>query len=176
MPSSPAVAVAEPLRVEVERVIARPVAEVYRAWTTPEAIAEWFSPGNPGVRVTAEVRVGGALHIALTWRGALWQLAGRFLEVVPERRLAFTWVTSEVAASVGSVVTVEFTDLGGRTAVRLRHEGFPSEAVRADHDATGWQQILEVLVTAERLTPAALAAAAHAVAATAQRQRVSNGR
>lgn len=166
MPARPNAAGAEPLHVEVQRVIARPVAEVYRAWTTPELIAQWINPGNPDVRVSADVRVGGTLTIELEYQGSAWRLESTFLEVVTNRRLRFSWVTREVAAAVGSVVTVDFTDLGGRTALRLRHEAFPDERQRADHDAPGWQQIVEVFATAGGgFTPAAFAAASSAVVA-----------
>jgi len=161
MTSSPA----EKLRVEVQRVINRPVAEVYRAWTTPDAIAQWINPGNPDVQVSADVRVGGSLAIFLVYQGTPWRLDGTFLAVVPERRLRFTWVTSEISASVASVVTVEFTDLGGKTLLHLCHEGFPDEKQRRDHDATGWQQIIDVFATAERLTPGAIRDAAQRVVA-----------
>ncbi len=64
--------------------------------------------------------------------------------MIPNRRLRYTWVTTECPASVGSVVTVKFRPLGERTEVRLLHEGFPDARTRSDHDAPGWQQILEV--------------------------------
>jgi uncharacterized protein YndB with AHSA1/START domain len=51
-PADPAAA--EPLRVMVRRIIARPVAEVYRAWTIPEAIAQWISPGIKGIQVSLD--------------------------------------------------------------------------------------------------------------------------
>ncbi len=160
-------AAAEPFRIELRRIIARPVEEVYRAWTTPALIARWFSPGIEEMEVSAEVRPGGPIRIELTSRGAPWRLDGKYLEVVPGKRLRFTWVTTECPADVGSVVTVDFRDLGGRTELVLLHEGFPDWKTRDDHDATGWQQILEVFVVAGGgvLTPERFADASRAVLA-----------
>ncbi len=160
-------AAAEPFRIELRRIIARPVEEVYRAWTTPALIARWFSPGIEEMEVSAEVRPGGPIRIELTSRGAPWRLDGKYLEVVPGKRLRFTWVTTECPAAVGSVVTVDFRDLGGRTELVLLHEGFPDRKTRDDHDATGWRQILEVFVVAGGgvLTPERFADASRAVLA-----------
>lgn len=167
MPAPAHPAAAEPLRVMVRRVIARPVAEVFGAWTTPEAIAQWISPGIKDIRVAAEPREGGRFRIDLTYLGAPWFLDGTFLEVARNRRLRFTWVTTECPASVNSVVTVDFRALGTRTELTVRHEGFPDEGTRSNHDAPGWQQIVEVFIAAgdAEFTPARLEQAADVVAA-----------
>jgi uncharacterized protein YndB with AHSA1/START domain len=155
----------DPLRVEVRRIIARPVEEVFRAWTTPASIAQWLGAGNEDVRVRGEARIGGRIRVDLIYNGAPWFLDGEYLEVVPNRRLRYTWVTTECPASVGSVVTVEFRPLGSRTEVRLLHEGFPDLKTRSDHDATGWQQIMEGFAKAAdgELSPDRLKAARHAI-------------
>jgi uncharacterized protein YndB with AHSA1/START domain len=159
---------ADPLRIEVRRIIARPVEEVFRAWITPASIAQWLGgAGTSDVRVSGAARTGGRIRVDLVYNGAPWFLDGEYLEVVPNRRLRYTWVTTECPASVGSIVTVEFRPLGERTEVRLVHEGFPDAKTRSDHDAPGWQQIMEVLVRAGdgELTPDRFEAARHGILA-----------
>jgi uncharacterized protein YndB with AHSA1/START domain len=158
-----AVAGADTYRIEVRRVIARPVAEVFAAWTTPAIIAEWMAmPGSGQVRVEADVRVGGLFHIDLVHNGAPWRQDGTYLEIEPNRRLKFTWVTPECPAVLGSQVSVDFVARGDTTELVLTHIGFPDQKTRDAHDATGWQQILDLIVAASKtgLTVATLARAA----------------
>ncbi|HEY2806469.1 MAG TPA: SRPBCC family protein [Gemmatimonadales bacterium] len=153
---------AETFRLEVRRTIPRPVAEVYAAWTTADAIAQWMAmPGCEQVKVQCEARAGGRLVIDLVHQGKPWREDGTWLEVVPNRRLRFTWVTPETPAAVNSVVTVEFTDRGASTDLTLTHTGFPNQQERDSHDA-GWQQIVDVIIAAAKagLTVATLARAA----------------
>ena len=150
-------------RVEVSRIIPRPPMEVFKAWTDPACIAMWISPGTPKVKASMEARTGGRFIVELKVQGKPWRLDGEVLEVVPGKRLRFTWVTSEVPADVKSVVTVTFTDLGGKTGLHVLHEGFPSEKVRGDHDAPGWQQIADVFAKADNMSAEALRVAASSV-------------
>lgn len=147
-------------KVEVRRVITRSPMDVFKAWTDPACIAEWISPGATGVKARIEARAGGRLEVELTYQGKPWKLDAEILEVVPAKRLRFTWVTTDVPKETGSMVTVTFRDIGGQTELHLLHEGFPSEKLRADHDATGWQQIVNLFVEADGLSPASLRAAA----------------
>lgn len=139
---------AEPLRLFLRRVIPRPVEEVFHAWTDGPSIVPWLGAGCEGTRVEVDPRVGGRLRAELRYQGAPWFLDGEFLELVPNQRLRFTWVTSECPREVGSVVTVTFRSLGPDTELTLEHVGFPDEETRRRHDAPGWQQILEVFVAA----------------------------
>ncbi len=152
---------AERLQLVVRRTIPRPVAEVWEAWITPAAIAEWMTmPGSSQVKVHCEPRRGGKLVIDLVHEGRPWREDGTFLDVVPGKLLHFTWVTPDCPGDVGSTVRVDFADRDGATELTLTHTGFPSPQERDSHDA-GWQQILGVIVAASKtaLSAATLARA-----------------
>ena len=68
--------------------------KVWRAWTDPEAIKRWWGPG-PKDRVSLaqlDVRVGGRFRIVFGGpQGTDHEVQGVYKEVVPNRRLVFTW-------------------------------------------------------------------------------------
>ncbi|MEX2240304.1 MAG: SRPBCC domain-containing protein [Burkholderiales bacterium] len=69
--------------------------KVWRAWTEPQALSRWFGPGGPQPVALAEldVRVGGRFRVLFGGAaGTEHEVQGVYREVVPNRRLAFTWV------------------------------------------------------------------------------------
>src|SRR5215813_771614 len=139
---------AQSCSLEVRRLIRAPRSRVYQAWTDPAQLKEWFGPENvQTLELDADVRVGGKYR----WRvrnddGEEMTAKGEYLELVPDKKLVFTWgwLDDEDWASQVSIVTVELTDADGGTEVRLTHEKLPSELSR-DRHAQGWQSILNKL-------------------------------
>lgn len=78
--------------------------KVWRAWTEPEAVKRWFGPG-PGEPVSAaelDVRVGGRFRIVFGGAdGKAHECAGVYREVVPNRKLVFTWCWPNIARPTG---------------------------------------------------------------------------
>src|SRR4029078_9479400 len=68
---------------------------VYAAWTEPEKIARWFGPAvvdQSTVKAKMEVRVGGSFEVSFDSEdGEYHQVAGVYREVVPNKRLVFSW-------------------------------------------------------------------------------------
>jgi uncharacterized protein YndB with AHSA1/START domain len=93
---------------------------VYRAWTTPELIARWWS-GDRGQVTSVEVdlRVGGTWrYVMRTDRGFEVAFHGEYQEVVPNERI----VSSEVfegAPDAPALSTVTFTETAGRTTLSI---------------------------------------------------------
>lgn len=72
---------------------------------------------------------------------------GQYLEVVPPRRIVFTWGWEDDSVGVppgSTIVEIELTAKGRGTLVRLTHRNLPGGAVRPMHDA-GWDQLLDRL-------------------------------
>ncbi len=123
--------------------------KVWRAWTEPQALKRWFGPGGPpGVSVAElDVRVGGRFRIVFGGpRGDEHEAQGRYLEVVPNRKLVFTWTWPRTTPERESVVTIVFERTAGGTELVFRHEKFFDETVRDNHKR-GWT---EALVKLER--------------------------
>ena len=121
--------------------------KVWRAWTDPEAVKKWWGPG-PDQSVSAaelDVRVGGRFRIVFGGPdGTDHECAGVYLEVVPNRRLVFTWSWPRTTPERVSLVTIEFKRLPGGTELDFRHEQFFDEQARDGHKR-GWTGLLDKL-------------------------------
>jgi uncharacterized protein YndB with AHSA1/START domain len=99
------------------RELAAPRAVIWRCWTEPEHLMQWFVP-KPH-KVTAchlDVRVGGACNTTFDVEGAVMENKGVYLEVVPGEKLVFTDTYTEgwkPAAEPFMTAIVTFEDLGG---------------------------------------------------------------
>ena len=110
------------------RIIPAPRDRVYRAWTDPKLLTQWFAPkpwSTP--RAELDVRPGGAnLVVMRSPEGAEFPNRGIYLEVVPNERLVFTDAYTkawEPAEKPFMTVILTFEDLGGKTkyTATVRH-------------------------------------------------------
>jgi uncharacterized protein YndB with AHSA1/START domain len=93
---------------------------VYRAWTTPELIRQWWSACRGEVTVAEiDLRVGGRWRYAMLAHGDL-EVAfhGEFREVIPNERLVRTEIY-EPFPNASAVSTETFTETDGRTTLTL---------------------------------------------------------
>jgi uncharacterized protein YndB with AHSA1/START domain len=138
----------EKTSLEIKRFINAPPTRVYEAWTDPAQLKEWWGP--EGVRTrnfSADARVGGKYRWDLVnQEGEEMSVFGEYRELVPEKRIVFTWQWDDdkVWENRTSLVTIEFSDRDGGTDVRLRHEQLPSEESRDRHNE-GWNSVLDRL-------------------------------
>ncbi len=128
--------------LDLERTLTAPPERVFRAWTDPAELARWFAP-DPELPTEAEVdlRVGGAYRIRMGRHEAV----GAYVAVEPPRTLSFTWRWASEPAAAETLVTVSLAPAGEGTRLTLRHEGFASEAARANHEG-GWSRSLARLL------------------------------
>ena len=138
-----AIATAETIRLEVRRTLAAPVATVYAAWTDPGQVSQWMAPSDDfgPTEASMDVRVGGRYRIVMRGPdGELHRVGGLYQEVVPQRRLVYTWAW-ESTPERESRVTVEFRPTGSGTELVLTHDRFFDAEARDKH-AHGWQGCL----------------------------------
>jgi uncharacterized protein YndB with AHSA1/START domain len=113
--------------VTITRIFNAPRAVVFRAWTDPVQLAQWWGPKgftNPVCEI--DVRIGGALRIHMRGPdGSIYPMKGEFREIVPPERLAFTNIALDEAgnAILEGFTTVTFADDGGKTTLTLRPRG-----------------------------------------------------
>jgi uncharacterized protein YndB with AHSA1/START domain len=76
----------------MSRVVMAPRELVWKAWTDPEHLAQWWGPrGYSSPRCEVDLRVGGKLRIDMqNPDGSVRPMIGQFLEIVPPERLVFT--------------------------------------------------------------------------------------
>ena len=92
--------------------------KVWRAWTDPEAVKRWWGPmpGEPVSAAELDVRVGGRFRIVFGGpQGTDHECAGTYKEVVPNRKLVFTWSWPNSTPERVSVVTLLFKEVDGKT-------------------------------------------------------------
>ena len=133
---------------------------VFRAWTQPAALREWWCPsGWTAGEIEVELRVGGAYRIAMarTAGGAPVVVSGQFLEVDPPKRLVYTWCWEGAFTDMPpTLVSLELQGSVDETLLTLRHENFVDAALREQH-RSGWISACDRL---DRLvTPPAMLAA-----------------
>lgn len=85
-------AAANPRELVLERILQAPRDKIWRCWTEPALLQQWFAPAPWTVsRVDIDVRPGGASHIVMrSPEGQEFPNNGVYLEVVPDSRLVFT--------------------------------------------------------------------------------------
>ena len=124
LPASPA----DKRELLLTRLIDAPRASVFRCWTEPELIVQWFTP-PPWKTIHAEIdlRAGGSSLIVMQGPdGTEMPNHGVYLEVVRNERLVFTdaysagWVPADKPFFTGILT---FADEGGKTryTARARH-------------------------------------------------------
>ena len=120
--------------------------KVWRAWTDPEAIRRWWGPGNEPVSLAElDVRVGGRFRIVFGGAdGKAHECAGVYREVVPNRKLVFTWTWPNSTPERESLVTITLRAAGKGTELVFLHEQFFDETIRDDHKR-GWSGALDKL-------------------------------
>jgi uncharacterized protein YndB with AHSA1/START domain len=102
--------------VHIERVFDAPRELVWRAFTEPDLIAQWWGRGNKLVIERMEVERGGHWRFVEHAEGE-HGFEGRYREVTPPERLAWTFEWDGMPGYV-VVDTTTFEDLGdGRTKV-----------------------------------------------------------
>ncbi|TPI39584.1 ATPase [Mesorhizobium sp. B2-9-1] len=127
----------EPARTTVERrsdrelVVTRtfdaPARIVFEAWTKPELFKRWWAPKSMGMILRScemDVRVGGGYRLAFGHDASNpAEFFGRYIEVVPYSRLAWT---NDEGGDGGPVTTVTFEEKDGKTLL-VMHELYPSK-------------------------------------------------
>jgi len=131
--------------IVVEEVLPHPPEKVWRALTTAELIGRWLMPNDfepvVGKRFTMRARPLG------DWDGIVHC---EVLEVVPPRRLVYSW-TGGAASNAGNygspldtTVIWTLTPEGAGTRLRLVHAGFrsPDNDFAFDAMSPGWARII----------------------------------
>jgi uncharacterized protein YndB with AHSA1/START domain len=140
-----------PEAVEQSVRIAASPETVWRFWTDPERMREWWGAAE------LDPRPGGTYVVRMGDGGPV--MRGWYVELVPHERLVFTfgWETPDTDTAVPSAVppavppgstTVEVTlvDDGGHTVVTVRHTGLPP--AEAERHRAGWGRFLPLLARA----------------------------
>lgn len=119
--------------------------KVYQAWTKPEQMTRWwgvYDDPRPPIAET-DLRVGGRFRVQFWARNEQHSVSGIYREVVPNRKLSFSWAWQSTPERE-SLVTIEMSPITEGTMLTLTHEQFYDEKARDDH-GRGWNMALDRL-------------------------------
>jgi len=144
-------------KIFITRVFNAPRELVFKAWTEPEHIAQWWGPKGFTTRVTElDLRPGGRWrYVMISSDGTEYPAKGVFREIVPPERIVTTDEFDEGFEQVinaelpqGIVMTAIFEDVDGKTKLTLEivHE---SASDRRKHEemgvVAGWNSSFDCL-------------------------------
>src|SRR5262245_39239593 len=139
----------------VTRTFNGPARIVFEAWTKPELFKRWWVPKSFGLSLLScdmDVRVGGTYRLVFSASPEPMAFFGRYTEVTPHSRLAWT---NDEGGEDGAVTTVTFEERGAETLVVMR-DLYPSKEALDGAIASGstgggfsetFEQLDELLVT-----------------------------
>lgn len=128
----------------LERFISASPDKLFRAWTEPDLLRQWFVPAPWTIaRAQTDVRPGGQTLVVMRGPdGQEYPNRGIYLEVVPDRRLVFTdayvsaWEPSD-KPFMTAIITFEPVEGGTRYVARVLHW---TVADRIDHEQMGFHE------------------------------------
>jgi len=131
--------------IQITRIFDAPRKLVYRAFTDPGQLAQWFGPVGcsvPRDSVEIDARVGGHLRFVMTGPDVRSTVDATFTEVVENQLLSAEMEAAGVPGVTGSLrvhLRLEFHDEGnGKTRLELRQGPFAAGQLGAD-TRSGWE-------------------------------------
>lgn len=125
------------MKITVSTVISAPIAEVWRAYTTPDDIKIW-NAASPDWHTTAaevDLRVGGKFSSRMEARDGSsgFDFAGEYTKLIPQQLIAYSFGERNV--------TVTFTEEPSGVLVQV---SFDPESIHSEEQQrSGWQAILD---------------------------------
>jgi uncharacterized protein YndB with AHSA1/START domain len=125
------------VKITVDRLVRAPIAEVWRAYTTPADIMQWNAASDDWhtTAATVDLRVGGVFSSRMEAKDGSFgfDFAGTYTAVVPHERLEYAF--GDRAASV------EFMPGTDGVTVRVIFDAEDENPVEMQRE--GWQAILD---------------------------------
>ena len=137
--------IASDQEVAITRVFDAPRKRVFRAWTDPDDIAQWYGPEHfdaPRERIHIELRVGGRYEITMVQRdgGREFAIGYEILELV-EPELIVLRSDPLPGMHDPTITRVELHEDGGRTRMILTDGPYPESG----HAEAGWKSAFDKL-------------------------------
>jgi uncharacterized protein YndB with AHSA1/START domain len=134
---------AHPVQLRISRHYPVGAEKIWRAWTDPQALSQWFGPSKTPSLTQAEIdlREGGGYRIGFdTPDGKPNEVAGEYQTVQPYSRLVFTWAWHSTPERI-SRVSIELIPVAGGTDMIFVHDRFFDDQARINHER-GWNVFL----------------------------------
>lgn len=136
-----------PGTVRFHRVLKAPAERLYRAFTTPEAIAKWLPPHGFVCTVHhMEPKVGGTFSMSFTnfTNQQRHSFGGEYLELLPHARIRYVDKFDDPSLPGEMQVTITLRPVSCGTELRIVQEGIP-DVIPEEMCYLGWQESLTLL-------------------------------
>jgi uncharacterized protein YndB with AHSA1/START domain len=147
-------------QVTIVRTYDAPLERVWKAWTDPKELMQWWGPDNVTIpECKVDLRVGGTFYIVMEageamgpYKGTKWPMQAEFTAVEPHTKLAYTaqaWVEGDKEeTTIDQTTDITLTEEGGKTKVEVTaaiHKTGPKAGMAAEGMQAGFTQQLEKL-------------------------------
>ena len=114
-----------------ERTYAAPIEAVWKAWTEPALLKQWWGPDNVSIpECEVDLRVGGRVYIVMEageamgpYKGTQWPMFAQFTVVEPNAKLAYeatAWTEGhKEEMTIEQTTEVTFAEDDGATKVTV---------------------------------------------------------
>lgn len=151
---------AEPIEKEltITRIFDAPRELVFRAWTDPQLLAQWWGPrGVTNPECEIDLRVGGSIRVVMLagevlgeLAGQRWPMQGVFQEIREPEKLVFKNQAVDEQGNVllDGLTTVTFEEATGQTKLTLHTSAkgsTPQAAQMLEGMNAGWTQSIDKL-------------------------------
>ena len=141
--TNPTAATVEPNDLIISRLLRAPRATLWKAWTDPALLKQWWCPKPWITEVRAfDLRPGGAFHTFMRGPdGGTSDNPGCFVEIVPLTRIVFTsmlvaeWRPGTPWLPFTALISMADEAQGTRYTATVMH---PDQATRDRHEAMGF--------------------------------------
>ena len=133
--------------ITLHRVLRAPPDRVYRAFTTPAAMAKWLPPhGFTGTVHQMDAQVGGSWRMSFTnlSSGNGHSFGGRYVELVPGQLLKYTSVFDDPNLPGEMLTTITLQPVFCGTELQAVQQGIPA-VIPPQACYLGWQESLLLL-------------------------------
>lgn len=127
---------ADPFTVRREVEVVAPPATVFAFLTDPEKILRWM-----GTEATVEPHLEGIYLVNVNGKDTA---QGRFTEVIPVHRLAYTfgWKGQDRTPPGSTLIEIDLIEREGGTLLLMTHSGLRDQEACAAHEQ-GWRHYLD---------------------------------
>jgi uncharacterized protein YndB with AHSA1/START domain len=118
--------------VEFERTYDASLEKVWKAWTDPEMLKQWWGPNDVIIpECEVDLRVGGRIYIVMEageamgpYKGTRWPMDGKYTVVENKSKLAYAakaWTEGQEATTqIDQVTELSLVDDDGKTILKLK--------------------------------------------------------
>lgn len=120
--------------------------QLYKAWTDPEQLKQWWKPmGNTLKEVINDLKQGGTVQYI--FEGDKLVISGEYLEVKENEKLVYTWkweLPSDTVRNADYKLTIHFVNKDNGSEIDVLQENFETEESMLPH-REGWEKGLNDL-------------------------------